>query len=298
MLNRCNACDGTVFTNASPRLSGYPGVLFFLDHDQLMHFGDHFFFKPLITKLAASGIPIAVRPTESLAPFFARYADSRDPERSGYLIVTRNDLFPFLRALFGHQCRFFLYNTNSTRIVAPISNHIINTFCEYFSLTDVPRTITASDYLDFPIDRADRFSLAGSARLLVLNNYVDSGRHRISRGMSRHLLQKVLDAKRDDLVVHLGSRRDLLGDNADYRGLVDLDLRGWTSFQDVFSIISLPNVRRVFCHDTAILHIANFFDKPVSVVFRRYFRPGENRQKRRAFASLYERDRSNIEFLD
>ncbi|MFN0149852.1 MAG: hypothetical protein ACKVU1_03955 [bacterium] len=292
-----NACGGTVVANAPRPLAGYDGVLFFFDEPLFMHYGDQLWFKPLVEKLAGAGIRVAVRPTKQIAFLFARHLDNGARDVSRHLIVSRTDLLPRVRREFGLAQEYFLFDTNSTRIRRPMSNHIVDSFSQHFDL-DLPQNIVRSDYIDFDVDGADRFALASHPRVLVLNNYVDSGRHRVTHRMGRRLQDALRARKAGAFVVHLGSSRDAARDRADYSGLVDLDLRGRTSIEDLFSILALPNIARVFCHDTLVLHIANLYDRAVSVVFRRYFRPGENEQKRHACASLFEKDRANIEFLD
>jgi len=293
-----NACQGTVVTNASRPLFEYDGVLFFFDEPLFMHYGDQLWFKPLIKKLADIGVRVAVRPTKAIAFVFTRHLDDgKRGDSANLLVVSRTDLLPRVRREFGSAQEYFLFDTNSTKIRRPMSNHIVSAFSQHFGL-DLSPVIRSSDYLDFPVDSADRFALAKHPRVLVFNNYVDSGRHRITGRMRRRLRDAVRASKEGAFVVHLGSRRDAELDRRDYSGLVDLDLRGRTSVQDLFSILSLPNITRVFCHDTLVLHIANFYDRAVSVVFRRYFHAGENEQKRIACASVFEKDRSNIEFLD
>jgi ADP-heptose:LPS heptosyltransferase len=272
-------------------------VLFLFDDQRLMHVGDQFFFKPLITKLAASGFRVRVRPSPSLKFFFSRHLENAGEDLTSFLVVTRTDMYPSIRRTPGINRAHFLYNTKSTQIASPVSNHIVDTFCEYFGLGSDSSVITTADYIDFPVGE-ESFGLSEKPSLLFFNNYVDSGRYRVWGGVGRRLLERVRESKEEGFIVHLGSAGDKARDGSDYRGLVDLDLRGRTSPQDLFSILSLPNVRRVFCHDTAILHIANLYDKPVSVAFRRFFRRGENQQKRRAYASLYRKDLSNFEFLD
>ena len=283
-----------VLATAAPDLSRYRGVHFFFDYPPLIHYGDQIFFLPLIRRLAQASIPVRVEPTPPMRFAFAAHLGEPN-DLDGFLMVTQADLLPVIRARFGPSRPFFLIDTKAMSIDAPISNYLIRAFNRYFS-TSLDDRITAADYLDFAFDRSDRFHLGDKENLVVFNNYVGSGRFRIPRRHDRIFRKRL--ATENGFVIHLGAEQDQATDDRDYAGLVHLDLRGKTTVPDLYAILSLPNLRQVYCHDTAVLHIANLFDVPIRLLFRRFFRPGENAQKRRVFTSLYEKDMGKIEYLD
>ncbi len=285
---------GAVLATAAPDLSRYRGVFFFLDYPALIHCGDQLFFLPLIRRLRQAGIATHVQPTPPLRFLFAAYP-GLPAAPADHLVVSQADLLPAIRRRFGPHQPCFLIDTKAMSIDAPVSNFIVRAFNRFFS-TALDDRITGADYLDFPMPRHDRFGLADKGDLVIFNNYVGSGRFRIPRGHDRIFREHL--AREDGFVIHLGAEADSRNNRRDYRGLVDLDLRGQTTIEDLYAMLALDNVRRVYCHDTAVLHIANSLDRPIRLLFRRFFRPGENAQKRRAFSSLYERDMGHIVHLD
>lgn len=287
---------GAVFMNATPPLTRYDSIVFFFD-DPTMHIGDQLFFKPLIGKLRRAGLPVAVKPTAAMAFCFpGLLADDGFGARP--LVVSRFEVLPKLRRMLGGSPDYLLFNTGCRTIDRPVSNFILDVFADRFGPAGLGRIITADDFLDFDIADASKWDLAGYNRLLFFNNYVDSGRFRLSDAIRAALTTRLRADRQDgDYVVHLGSGADKRDDAGDYSGLVDLDLRGETEVKDLFSLLSLANVGHVYTHDTAVAHIANLFDKPLTVAFRRFFRKGERAQKQRAFGSIYAKDTSHIRFL-
>lgn len=291
--------SGMVLTNAAPTPSTYRQICFFFDQPQFMHIGDQFYFKPLARRLLAAGYSVTLKPTAPLAFFFRQFPSELPPPEST-LFISRTDLLPTLKRRFGKGVNYFLYNTNSRRIQRPISNHLLDTFNDYFG-TALNPDITASDYVDVPIESAVAESFRRTPAIMMLNNYVDSGGFRLSAKRREQLLERLARDKAQSpvppTVIHLGTEADKNRDARRYDGLVDVDLRGQTSLQELVSLLALPNIAGVYCHDTATLHIANFFNQPVRVIFKRYFKAGENAQKRRVFASLFEKPLPHITFL-
>jgi len=288
--------DKTILTNAKQNLQHYKGIYFHFDNTHLMHLGDQTFFKPLIKKIKDIGVNVFVKPTSLMSFFFPNDSYVINDYKE-WLFVGRTDMLLDLRDKFGSNIDVFLFDTNSSAIQIPVSNYIINQFCAYFNVNQVNKTISASDYTDFLVDKNKFSYLLQYKKIIILNNYVDSGIHRII-GIKKKLLNHLIENKNNAIVVHLGSARDKMKDRMNYIGIVDIDLRGHTTIEDIFSILSLPNVECVYTFDTFTLHVSNFYNKNICLFFKKYFKLGENKQKRLAFSSLFEKNFANIKYLN
>ncbi len=293
---------GSVLTNAGADLGQYDGVLFFMDEPAYMHLGDQFFFRPLITKLTEHGVSVVVRPTPAMAPLFAPHVAPLPDRPERWVIVSRSDLRPLIREQFGAEQPHILFNTMARAVDRPVSNYILSAFADHFALPDLPTPIRAADYLpaDFtpPVDSAVVQQVTALGPVVALNNYIDSGQHRLTPARRDHLIETMRREKGARKAIHLGSAGDKAGDERDYGGLIDLDLRGRTTLLELIAILSLKTVQAVYCHDTFVLHLANLYDIPARVSFRRHYLPGATAQKRRAFACLFEKPLRTITFLD
>lgn len=289
--------DGAIYTNTKKPLAAYDSVFFYFDDVQLMHLGDQLYFKPLITKLKNSGYKVLVDPTASMCFFFQDClvdytATDFDPQK--VLIISRIELLPKIRSKFG-AVDYFLCDSMAHQINIPICNYILNSFINYYDLK-LDLSISACDFLDFSLIPYVKYGLADKNKIIFLNNYADSGKFRISSARKKLLLTRLLQERANSYVVHLGTKADKLNDPGDYSNIVDLDLRGMTTPEEIFSLMNLGNIAAVYCHDTYVLHVANFFDLNINLVFKRFFL--YNKQKQIAFTSLFaKKDRNYVVIL-
>lgn len=294
-----HSIDSVIYTNSIKAIEDYDLILFYFNYPKLMHLGDHLYFKPLVSKLCANNYKVKVEPVKSLEFLFHNcFIDTTKINFASkkVLFVSRLELLPEITNKFG-DVDYFLYDTMSYKINLPISNFIVNSFAEYYQLTNkLDLLITANEYLNFVIKPYNKFDLTTKNGIIFLSNYVDSGRFRILPKRKKLLIKKMQQERRDYHVVHLGTKNDAFHDHNDYKHIVDLDLRGKTTPEDIFSLMAMKNVISVYCHDTYILHVANIFDLPINVVFKKYF--VHNVQKRKTFSSLFAKQNdSNIIFL-
>jgi ADP-heptose:LPS heptosyltransferase len=289
--------NGAMLLNCKKDISFYENIFFFFNYYPLMHLGDQFYFKPLITKLAQMYYPIQVSPTKLVDFAFQKYLYDNKLDKRKTLFVSTILLLPQIEKQFGKECDYFLFDPVSLVVNKPISNYIVDSFFKYFCLKADER-IEKDDFIDFEFSNIDKFGLKNYKKLIVLNNYVDSGKYRISRCNKDLLIKELIKNKKDACVVHLGSEADKNGDKRIYSGIVDIDLRGRTKIVDLFSILSLKNIEKIYTHDTFIMHVANLFNQKINVVFKQYYKKNENAQKRNAFLSLYKKDNSNVIVLN
>jgi|SRR3989339_87291 len=286
--------SSAVISNTKSSLQNYDEICFYFDDPSLMHLGDHLYFIPLIKKLSKVNIKISIAPTQMMQFAFTAFPIFDPAKKIKRLIVSRVELYPIIQKIFG-RIDYFLYDTMSPAIDSPISNYILKTFCEYYSLSSIDQTIYAKDYLNFEISLKPEFDYLKNKNLIFLNNYVDSGKFRVSKKRTKILLDHLKIIKKNNFVIHLGSEKDKQKDTRDYTSIIDLDLRGKTSIQDLFSLLSLDSIYAVYCHDTFIMHVANLFNHPIYVCFKKYF--CHNDQKQNAFSSLFVKDKTNFHYL-
>ena len=289
--------NGSVYTNSKRNFDDYKNIIFFFDYPKYVHLGDQLFFKPLIGRLKNIKNNTFVFTTTGMEFIFSKCIKKDIEEYSDSLFITRDDLLPYLKSRF-NNIEYFLYNNMSLSINEPISNYILSKFCDYFKLINIELEISDGDYLDFDLVSRDKFNLSLKENIIILNNYIDSGKFRLSSSRKKLLLENIKNNKRNnDFVVHLGSQKDKDDDKNNYNSLIDLDLRGKTSIEDIFFILSLRNIKAVYCHDTFIMHIANIYNQKIYLVFRHFFKYNENLQKIIAYKSLFRKDCSNIEII-
>ncbi len=290
--------DGVIYTNSKKAFAEYEAIYFYFNYPQLMHLGDQLYFKPLISKLNKGSSQVIVEPTAGMRFIFSENLSLPDTSINfkKVLFVSRLELLPQIISCFG-GVDYFLYDSMSHKVNRPISDFIVNSFYKYYDLEcNFPLSITPNEYLDFMVTPYNQFGLLNKSNIIFFSNYVDSGKFRILPKDRDILLATLLKERGNSYVVHLGTKQDAVNDCANYDGIVDLDLRGKTTPQDIFSLMAMNNVQAVYCYDTFVLHVANIFGLKVNVKFKKYFL--HNQQKRQAFSSLFAKENcSNIRIL-
>lgn len=288
--------DNTVYTNSSNDISQYHNICIYLDHPRLMHFGDQIFFKPLFEQLRLSNFPVKVKVSKQLE-FFFDHKRELNPNLTKTLFVSSSRLLGYLKSKYGQNIKYFLYDTNSRGVSEPITNFIVNRFSDYFNLQDSLNAVSKNNF--FVKNFRHKFDLLDKKEnYIILNNYFNSGLFRVLPKDHKLLLDELEKEKSNCKVVHIGSDMDIARDRKKYSQYINIDLRGKTTIKDLYSIFSNYKIERVFTFDTFTLHLANIFEIPVSLMFKRYFRRGEVIQKRIAFSSLYQKQSNNISLID
>ena len=288
--------NGSVYKNCHSNIDDYDSIYFYLDYYRLMHQGDQFFFKPLFEQLKLSGFPVIAQPSKGLKFLFNSEKHIKSISKNT-LFISSVLLLPHMKKCFGSTFDYFLFDTAALSIDRPISNYIVDIFSDYFSLSNILNSVVAKDFFSFSLNDSLPI-LKSNNKYIIFNNYLDSGRYRLFPKDRKLLLESLKINKEEETVVHIGSEKDMQNDNRDYTGVVDIDLRGKTNIKDLFNIFSMSSIVELYCHDTFVLHISNIFNNPASVVFRRFFKWGENEQKRNAYLSLFKKDTSMLSILN
>jgi hypothetical protein len=288
------AFDGAVFTTAARmQLDRRRPVILHLDHP-LIHVGDQIFFRPFVQHLKEAGLDVSMTHARQLGFLFGDVRRAESRPQPGALVVSRHEVLRAALGLYGPAADYFVFYMASRAIRRPIANFFIEAFADWFDVPEVGRRIDRTRILPFapfPDAVLAKFCLPETRPLIVLSNYIDSGLHRKLPWRERAMLRRAAQLKETTggAVVHVGTTRDRERDGHDYSSLVDHDLRGRTTVQDLVYLLAAPNIHRVFCFDTAILHIAYLLNVETELFTRYYFAGTEREQKALAFYKFFER---------
>jgi hypothetical protein len=288
------AFNGAVFTTTCRmRLDRRRPVIVHLDHP-LMHVGDQLFFRPLVWRLKQAGFDISVTNRPSVDFLFEDVRRAEERPCPGSVVVLRHEALREAWRLYGPYADYFVIRQISREIHRPVANFILEAFAEWFKLAELDFSIDKTCFLPLSV-RPDlvlkKFGLPETRPLIILSNYVDSGLHRKLPSRESAMLTQAARLKNGTgaAIIHVGTGRDRERDHRDYSKLVDYDLRARTSVEDLFHLLACANIGRVFCFDTAILHIAYVLSVPTTLFVKYYFSRAERLQKAAAFYSFFER---------
>ena len=113
--------------------------------------------------------------------------------------------------------------------------------------------------------------MADLKKVILFNNYVDSGKFRLAF-IDKSLLDKeCIKLKRDGYEIwHVGSQKDKQYDKVDYN-FVDLDLRGTTGLSDIIQFFRDGKIQGVVSFDNIFLHLAELYQIKSNILFRGKF---------------------------
>ena len=109
----------------------------------------------------------------------------------------------------------------------------------------------------------------GNEKYILFNNYIDSSAFRINKKMLKSLDDKAKELKKkfNARIIHTGSQNDKKNDYKHY-DFVDLDLRGKTTVEDIFYLLSRDNVLYNVSFDAFQMHVAFLYNKKSFIKFR------------------------------
>lgn len=286
------AFGGAVFTNApQERLDPRRPVIVHLDHP-LFHVGDQIFFRPLVQRLKEGGFQVSVTTSPNLEFLFKDMPRVELRQQPGALVISRVEALDNAAAVYGPSASYFGFYMASRSIVRPIANFLLEALIDWFRLSHLDRRVRRASFCPFataPESVLKKFRIPLDQPLVILSNYIDSGHHRKLPWREREIVHRAANFSRGigGLIVHVGTARDKERDRQDYANVVDVDLRGATTVEDLFHLLAHSRIRAVFCFDTAILHIARIFGAETTLVTRHYLSPREREQKARAFYQFF-----------
>lgn len=279
--------NGGVYAKSERALADYESIVVVLD-SPMMHIGDQLFFLPLINKLIADGYPVIVQAPKSTAFLFPKSCLEAKPGRRA-LHVSRLHVLPKIWRQAGLGVDFFMIDMLCLRIPEPIGLFIARCFCRHFGIGDV-RPETIRETIARPMPLRDDLKHLADGPVIILANYIDSGRHMYNPESGVRMLKEIsaYKAASGGTVVHLGTAADRLADTNDYSSVVDVDLRGRTSVADLFGLFANLGISMVYTFDTAVLHIARMYDVPVQVYWKAELLPDVNRNIMRIYGHFFD----------
>ena len=241
-----------------------------LSNSRYIHFGDQLFYEPLIRALHVSGLNIRLTPTIAMNSYFTSCGFSisniEETLNSDILISPIWDISN--KKTINHK----------NRILVHLSDYLIDDHpCRYLisslsEILDIELKIASYKPYYWESDLSRNIIKYHEQGFIILNNYVESSRLRVWKNDHHALLDHAAAIKKSTgkLIIHVGSEKDKKSDNYDYSGVTDIDLRGLTSIEEIFSLIKNPLIHDVVSFDNFITHIALMAGKQCHIRMRRH----------------------------
>ncbi|OGC07814.1 hypothetical protein A2230_00435 [candidate division WOR-1 bacterium RIFOXYA2_FULL_36_21] len=267
-LKKHKVDDNLFFLGDRNLISSFKKIVLYFPDYEYMHFGDHLFFEPLVRFLKEKGFNLKVIPTSKMEFYFisagALIGTSEDIKNAD-LLITRLEFFPAVKRL---KNNILFIDTTSLEIKKHLCQDIVDKVAKFLSLN-------ADGFYAKPSKLAEcvgNIKLDDSYKYILFNNYIDSGFHRVTK---RHydklaIFCKKFAEEKNLKVIHVGTQRDKEKDINKY-DFVFLDLRGKTTPQDLFYLLSQKSVKYGVSFDSFIMHLFFIYDKKVFVLFRGRF---------------------------
>lgn len=251
-------------------------ILLYFPHYEFMHFGDHLFFEPLIRKLVEVGFDTYVMPIKKMEFYFSKLGykiGNYEEINQCDIIITKTE---FIRKVKKYNKSCIYIDTAYRNIKRPlcfdISEKILKVLLiDDLNIDDKPKMYNPT------YDVYKKFSLNPKERYIIYNNYIDSGSFRINNKMILKLekFAKKIKEEQNYKIIHIGTINDKESDLKKY-DFVDLDLRGKTTPEDLFGLISLNNIYAYVGFDNFLMHLFFMVGKKNYIMFRgRYFKSNE-----------------------
>ncbi|MCC2625924.1 MAG: hypothetical protein K0R14_1797 [Burkholderiales bacterium] len=253
-------------------------VIFYLADAKIVHLGDSLWFEP-IARFLADHFDVAIYPNLAMEFYFnnlgfkiAKPDDISQPA----IIVAPIELMFKLRHL--KNVLFLSFDYRSIPQGGKLINSMIKAIAHEFGLNS---SMSDGRYraLSFTPEQIDdkfkQFNLQHGEKYVIFNNYIDSwGKHTTQEKVNecaKRLISYAKEYKARNMgvkFIHTGSLKDKENDPALFGGLIDIDLRGKTSIEDLFMLVSIPEIILYIGFDTFLLHLFNMYNKPRRVLLR------------------------------
>lgn len=227
------------------------------------HLGDRLFLWDLLHVLNADGIEIIVDHDDQLTKIF---------------ISSTGVKFRILEVMTDETLCLSLKPMFLANLVRDPSTALRTQYLDYqkfdgpLSIKLATRLCQNSKHLDqLPFLPKKSEVMADLKKVILFNNYVDSGKFRLAF-IDKSLLDKeCIKLKRDGYEIwHVGSQKDKQYDKVDY-SFVDLDLRGTTGLSDIIQFFRDGQVQEVVSFDNIFLHLAELYQIKSNILFRGKF---------------------------
>lgn len=288
--------------NFSPEIIKSKRVIFFLDYPSAIHFGDTLWFEP-ICRLFAMHYSIFVCANPSIEFYFKKLGYkliSKEQIKSDDFIISRREVAYYLRK-YDRFLINFIYDVIDDKLI----DKLIYILGEQFKIDSslIGAQPLALNYSKLEqLELIKRFNIKIEEKYIIFNNYIDSYKPRTRKSqyiMADEQLIKFVEKYKIEhkvKVIYTASKKDILKKNVSY-SFVDIDLRGQTSIEDVFKLVSMPQIANYIGYDTFWMHVFNLYDKNSYIKLKPGFNENYNNHVKKYVAIPYSNAKSEIVFI-
>ncbi|MBH11290.1 MAG: hypothetical protein CMG74_13240 [Candidatus Marinimicrobia bacterium] len=248
-------------------------IVFYLNDKSFFHLGDQLFFAQTIIALKNNNFPIEVLAPDNLKLFWR--ANGIKINSLGSKLDKKSDLvITYPPVYIKHK----LHSYNS--LIVDFTNSKINSrITDYFS-EKLSHIIFSKPLqrpkikFDLNINKKIKNQIINiGENIWVFNNQIDSGFFRKSFKKNQKLYNKMMYLfNKGEKIIFVGKSSN----NNIYEKYFSLDLRGKTTPDEIFSLLSLNCVKGVISYDNFLMHACLLLNKKAHIVFRgRYSRKKE-----------------------
>jgi hypothetical protein len=266
----------------------YNGIFLDLDHSTT-HLGDRLFLWDTIKLINSVNKTLYVSKNDKLTIEFLKIFNIKfeifDGKIENILTVSLKPMFLYKlmnngwNALNIKYLDYFAYD-------GPLSKSIAYEF-----------SLGQDLHTKIPFKMNDRNSFQRNEKIVLFNNYVDSGRFRLKFVDEKLLFFKCKKFKSMGYKIwHVGSASDKKSDKNFYE-FVDSDLRGKTNIKNIIKYFLENRITEVVSYDNFFLHLAELFEIRSHILFRGRF---TKKARKKHFNSVnlgLSRENSKINYL-
>lgn len=262
--------DNIYFKKGEKEIRDVKTILFYFPFYEFMHFGDHFFFEPCLKLLENEGYKVEILPIKKMESYFEKlnYKIGNTQNLEKYdLIITRPEFFSKVKKM---RNSIIFIDIGYPLIKEPICIDISKKILGVLGISNINEEVKPQ----FPHfnENLEEFNIDKNKKYIIYNNYIDSGSFRVNKKKLDKLDKFVKNfAQENGLgIIHMGTENDKKKDNRRYQ-FVEIDLRGKTTVEELFSICYNNNIVGYVGFDNFFMHIFFILNKKNFILFRGRF---------------------------
>jgi ADP-heptose:LPS heptosyltransferase len=254
-------------------------VIFYLADSKIVHLGDTLWFEP-IARFLADYFAVAIYPNPPMEFYFTKLnykiAHIEDLDKDFTMVIAPIELMFKLK-----HFKNVLFLSFDYRNVSPgkkLINSMINAVAGHFNLNSEGASgkYQKLGYTKAQIDESLKKSgLSQDEKYILFNNYIDSWGKHTTLDMVNVSVETLIkyagnykDKHKEVKFIHTGSKIDKNRDNKQLGNIIDIDLRGVTTVEDLFLLANAPQVIQYIGFDTFLMHLFNMYDKPSHILLK------------------------------
>jgi len=257
--------DGMYLLNSSSK--NIKSILLYFPDYQFMHFGDHLFFEPLARELQVKGYEVIIFPIKAMEFYFKKLNFIIGNENSLETVDLVLSKTEFITHLSGINNQILFVDTTKSNTKLPLCTRLNDNVFKFLQ-EDSSDCVDVPSYIDVNHTSIGS-TLNSNNQYIIFNNYLDSGSFRSGKRHQQIIVDFVRKLKLETgcKIFHTGSKKDKDNDCNKY-DFIDIDLRGKTSIEDMFYLISHDNVIYNVSFDAFQMHLFFIKNKKSFILFR------------------------------